>query len=909
MSNNKRKREEYEAEPHQPLKRAKLEGTSSFENMPLPAEIVAQIFESMDRKDLVNCLFVCKYWHDCALDRLIGWMPFLVNQQFRLSHYSYPQWHNGVNIWSYATHQSHAYSTWESLYPGKPFSVRDNKLWDKEGKTLAFFASWSAPRQEICFYAVNENLWRRDFTRQGEENYFVDVLLNLKEFDRLVYNGEPIEAFPDILSRVQTEVQQFLITNGGPKELKTACIPYRVPRIEQPNEIAASIKLHNYQLDAISWMKSIENETDIPFKYCDLVPWRSARIDALFDLHNGRAVSPEKAGEYIGEMKSKGGILADEMGLGKTIEIIGLIASNPAPKDLAKLRADYDPELYNSRATLVTCPNHIAQQWIDEIAKYSEKKMKTILLSTANDLRGTSYQQVVDADVVVVTYQLLKNKNYFDAGIKGKKPGMGKDAPLKRRAAVLNTLKDGKAKGGLTNTFPILDHFHFHRIVLDEGHEALSDPFLGNMVQLLQKSYAWFVSGTPFPNIAVMPYLKRFLEIWEPDFLPESSVADLYECWVESDLIYNNLVWRNTKESVESEYSVPDTDEELVFVDFHPYETILYDQYESSKFKVQQLKLCCGLFYESTDLVFIRKNKISTLIHQVEWLNKRIEQTKAEQKSFLERSKQPLTKDALRQNGVYDINIAENEKQLATATEFLRRWQSVDPIFPDELEADEKESKKKIKKLSEEDEKKNKMINRYGSKLTRLSSWLKELFSDDPKHRAILFSKFTDYLRAVEELLNIAGVPCAFLEGTVTNKTKILQQFKEENSPIKVILLSLEKSASGTNLVEATHVVLLDPMSGTIEEARAYENQAIGRAYRQGQTQRVTVVRFVVNDTAEQELYLRNKSTSTASPIKTDRSQLVRTNSLATFIASSPKLKRSGSVSQMLNNNNNDNLF
>jgi hypothetical protein len=112
-----------------------------------------------------------------------------------------------------------------------------------------------------------------------------------------------------------------------------------------------------------------------------------------------------------------------------------------------------------------------------------------------------------------------------------------------------------------------------------------------------------------------------------------------------------------------------------------------------------------------------------------------------------------------------------------------------------------------------------------------------------------------------------------------------------------------------------------------VEEARAYENQAIGRAYRQGQTQRVTVVRFVVNDTAEQELYLRNKSTSTgkqyrrynysvstcgfflASPIKTDRSQLVRTNSLATFIASSPKLKRSGSVSQMLNNNNNDNLF
>lgn len=74
------------------------------------------------------------------------------------------------------------------------------------------------------------------------------------------------------------------------------------------------------------------------------------------------------------------------------------------------------------------------------------------------------------------------------------------------------------------------------------------------------------------------------------------------------------------------------------------------------------------------------------------------------------------------------------------------------------------------------------------------------------------------------------------------------------------MLLSLAKSASGLNLIEANHVVLLDPMSGSVEESRAYELQALGRAHRQGQDQKVQLVRFVMLATNEEELYNRNKS-------------------------------------------------
>jgi len=73
-------------------------------------------------------------------------------------------------------------------------------------------------------------------------------------------------------------------------------------------------------------------------------------------------------------------------------------------------------------------------------------------------------------------------------------------------------------------------------------------------------------------------------------------------------------------------------------------------------------------------------------------------------------------------------------------------------------------------------------------------------------------------------------------------------------------MLSLENTASGTNLTRATHVILCDPVAGTKAHAAATEAQAIGRAHRQGvkRNRKLKVVRFIIKDTIEEELYLRN---------------------------------------------------
>ena len=72
-------------------------------------------------------------------------------------------------------------------------------------------------------------------------------------------------------------------------------------------------------------------------------------------------------------------------------------------------------------------------------------------------------------------------------------------------------------------------------------------------------------------------------------------------------------------------------------------------------------------------------------------------------------------------------------------------------------------------------------------------------------------------------------------------------------------MLSSESSASGINLTKASKVVLLEPVSGDYEFRKNTEWQSIGRVYRLGQTKKVEIVRFIIKDTVEEDIYNMNK--------------------------------------------------
>lgn len=125
----------------------------------------------------------------------------------------------------------------------------------------------------------------------------------------------------------------------------------------------------------------------------------------------------------------------------------------------------------------------------------------------------------------------------------------------------------------------------------------------------------------------------------------------------------------------------------------------------------------------------------------------------------------------------------------------------------------------------------------------------------EPDAKVIVFSQWDNLRRHVSRALTDVEVRHLVLEGDIYDRTRILSEFRAD-SGISLLLLSLEDSASGTNLTVASHVVLLHPMlASSRAEASSYEAQAVGRVRRMGQTRPVHVWRFVTSRTVEEELW------------------------------------------------------
>jgi superfamily II DNA or RNA helicase len=123
------------------------------------------------------------------------------------------------------------------------------------------------------------------------------------------------------------------------------------------------------------------------------------------------------------------------------------------------------------------------------------------------------------------------------------------------------------------------------------------------------------------------------------------------------------------------------------------------------------------------------------------------------------------------------------------------------------------------------------------------------------RHKALVFSQFTDFLALLRERLDMAGLSYQYLDGStpMAERNKRVAAFQAGQGDL--FLISLKAGGFGLNLTMADYVIITDPWWNP-----AAEEQASARAHRIGQQRPVTVYRLVTQGSIEEKIVRLHRS-------------------------------------------------
>ena len=118
-------------------------------------------------------------------------------------------------------------------------------------------------------------------------------------------------------------------------------------------------------------------------------------------------------------------------------------------------------------------------------------------------------------------------------------------------------------------------------------------------------------------------------------------------------------------------------------------------------------------------------------------------------------------------------------------------------------------------------------------------------------HQALIFSQFTSYLDIIQSVFNQRSWDYSRIDGkySVAQRQKEITKFQEGKN--KAFSYKPQAGGVGLNLTAASYVFIMDPWWNP-----AVENQAIDRAHRIGQKNKVTVYRPIIKESVEEKILM-----------------------------------------------------
>jgi SNF2 family DNA or RNA helicase len=618
---------------------------------------------------------------------------------------------------------------------------------------------------------------------------------------------------------------------------------------------ALKTKLFDFQYTSVQHMCNAET-TGFTLRAVDRKYARLAANGAeLFVGRHADLCAREDCEEYTATVR--GGLFCDKMGMGKTLSLIALSSLSP-------------------QCTLVLCPSHVVSHWVAEIHKHTN--IPVLSFSTVADTKRITVGQIHGHMFCVVSFSLFTNKSYREHD---DRYGIFSGPTVETHNRINNMRCDHERRNehDKQNTTFHPHLFDWHRVIVDEFHELgqPSNTGASAYVACIHGHSKWLVSGTPNVN------LDHTLPLIHTSFFGDHPIPHQDAI----SAIFTHCVVRNARYCVD----LPDVVHEVQWVQFSSTERQLYDALHTEG-RAQQLRVCAyprlahiitnttpmqevesiedmravavAHLHRRTDRTTTTIHTLEQRLHEVDQVSSdsdrsrtRIQQLRRELVSEIERHKTQL--QALQRTATYVQNAQTTDcpvclEPLQTPAllkgcgHYLCRdcatriYQSRScPSCRAEIVAGD------VITLAT---KHTTDIERsYGSKLAQLMIRVK----DTAHIKTLIFSQFDDLLRDVGKCLEKVS-KVLYCRGNVMQKRSSISKFtrcKDHN----LLLLSTLNSASGCDLSVATRVIMLDTIDGTRENVRGTEAQAIARCHRIGQTSPVTVVRFLVRDTIEQEIY------------------------------------------------------
>jgi SNF2 family DNA or RNA helicase len=121
-------------------------------------------------------------------------------------------------------------------------------------------------------------------------------------------------------------------------------------------------------------------------------------------------------------------------------------------------------------------------------------------------------------------------------------------------------------------------------------------------------------------------------------------------------------------------------------------------------------------------------------------------------------------------------------------------------------------------------------------------------------HKILIFSQFVKHLDILRQFLDENEISYAYLDGATRNRQEQVELFQTDLK-VPVFLISLKAGGLGLNLTAADYVFILDPWWNP-----AIEAQAIDRAHRIGQENKVFTYKFITKNTVEEKILALQRS-------------------------------------------------